>query len=55
METFAEVRNHILESHKLRIDEPFIISFDCRIGDGERRQSVFLAELKTDDGFPCWW
>ncbi len=50
METFAEVRNHILESHKLSIDEPFIISFDCRIGDGERRQSVFLAELKTDDG-----
>ena len=50
METFAEVRNHILGSHKLRIDEPFIISFECPIGDGERCQSVFLAELKTDDG-----
>ena len=50
METFAEVRNHILESHKLRIDEPFIISFECWIDEGERRQSIFLAELKTNDG-----
>ena len=50
METFAEVRNHIREAHKLRIDEPFIISFECQIGDGDRRQSIFLAELKTDDG-----
>jgi hypothetical protein len=50
METFAEVRNHILERHKLRIDEPFIISFEYRIGEGNRRQSIFLAELKTNDG-----
>jgi hypothetical protein len=50
METFSEVRNHILESHKLRIDEPFIISFECQINGGERRQSIFLAELKTGDG-----
>jgi len=50
MDTFAEVRNHIRESHKLRIDEPFIISFECQIDDGDRRQSIFLAELKTDDG-----
>jgi len=49
METFAEVRNHILESNKLRIDEPFIISFEYRVGD-IRRQSIFLAELNTDDG-----
>jgi hypothetical protein len=50
METFSEVRNHILELHKLRIDEPFIISFECQINGGERRQSIFLAELKTGDG-----
>ena len=50
METFAEVRNHIRESHKLRIDEPFIISFECPIGEGDRHQGIFIAELKTDDG-----
>jgi len=50
MDTFAEVRNHIRESHKLRIDEPFIISFECPIGEGDRHQGIFIAELKTGDG-----
>jgi len=50
VETFSEVRNHILESYKLRIDEPFIISFEYPIGDGERHQGIFLAEVKTGDG-----
>jgi hypothetical protein len=50
METFSEVRNHILDSHTLQIDEPFIISFECPIDDAGRRQSMFLAELKASDG-----
>lgn len=54
METFAEVRNHVMASYELGIDEPFIISFDYPIGnnggDSGRRQGVFLAELKTNDG-----
>ena len=50
METFAEVRNHMLASHELNIDEPFILGFEYPIGDAGRRQSVFLAELKTSDG-----
>lgn len=50
MDTFAEVRNHVMERHPLGIDEPFIISFDFPVGDNGRRQGVFLAELKTNDG-----
>lgn len=50
METFAEVRNHILETHKLGTDEPFIISFDYPIKGNDRLQGVFLAELKSNDG-----
>jgi hypothetical protein len=50
METFAEVRMHILNSYKLRIDEPFIISFEVYFEEGDRRQSIFLAELQTNDG-----
>lgn len=50
MDTFAEVRNHVMEHHELTIDEPFIISFDCPIDDSGRLQSIFLAELKTGDG-----
>ncbi|HKJ18251.1 MAG TPA: hypothetical protein VJ984_12935 [Xanthomonadales bacterium] len=50
METFAEVRNHVMQSNGLGIDEPFIVSFDYPVGDQGRKQGVFLAELKTNDG-----
>jgi len=50
METFSEVRNHMLASRELKIDEPFIVSFEYPIENEGRRQSVFLAELKTNDG-----
>jgi len=50
METFSEIRNHMLELYELTIDEPFIISFEYAIEGGNRRQSIFLAELETSDG-----
>ena len=50
METFSEIRNHMLGLHELQIDEPFIVSFEFPIDDGKRRQSMFLAELQTNDG-----
>ena len=49
METFAEVRQHVIDNHKLFIDEPFQIAFDCPVDDSERKQTVFLAELKSSD------
>jgi hypothetical protein len=49
METFAEVRQHVIENHKLFIDEPFQIAFECPIEGSDRKQSVFLAELKSSD------
>ena len=50
METFSEVRNHVLGLYELQIDEPFLLSFEYPIENSERRQSMFLAELKTGDG-----
>ncbi len=50
METFSEVRQHMMDHYELRIDEPFIISFEFPIPGGDRRQSIFLAELETSDG-----
>jgi hypothetical protein len=50
METFSEIRNHMLSLYELQIDEPFIVSFEFDIDDSKRRQSMFLAELKTNDG-----
>ena len=50
METFAEVRNHMMDLYTLEIDEPFIISFEYPIDGGQRRQIIFLAELETERG-----
>lgn len=49
METFAEVRHHILENHTLFIDEPFQLAFDCPVEDDNRKQAIFIAELKAAD------
>jgi len=49
METFAEVRKHVIDNHKLFLDEPFQLAFECPIEESDRRQSVFLAELKSGD------
>jgi hypothetical protein len=49
METFAEVRQHVIQNHKLFIDEPFQIAFEYEIEGNDRKQSVFLAELKSSD------
>jgi len=50
METFSEIRNHMLSLYELKIDEPFIVSFEFPVDGSNRRQSMFLAELKTSDG-----
>jgi hypothetical protein len=50
METFAEVRKHMMDLYPLQIDEPFIISFEYPIRGSGRRQSIFLAELETERG-----
>ncbi len=50
METFAEVRDFVQERHELMIDEPFLLGFECPVGDQGRKQSIFMAEIKADDG-----
>jgi hypothetical protein len=50
METFSEVREHILDEYELKIDEPFIIGFEVPMQQPGRLQSMYLAELQTTDG-----
>ena len=49
METFAEVRKHVMDNHALFIDEPFQLGFEYPIEGSDRKQNVFLAELKSSD------
>jgi hypothetical protein len=50
METFAEVRDHIIRFHSLNLDEPFLLGFEMPMAGSDRLQSMFLAELKATDG-----
>ena len=50
METFTEVRDFVRGKHELIIDEPFLLGFECPVGKDGRKQSIFLAELKSADG-----
>ena len=50
METFAEVRDFVQNNHDLIIDEPFLLGFECPVGQDGRKQSIFIAELKASDG-----
>ena len=50
MKTFAEIRNHVMSHHSLMIDEPFLLGIECPTDEDSRKQSMFLAEIKTSDG-----
>ena len=49
MRHFEAVRSHVGAIHKLRQNEPYIISFDLELADG-RHQGIYLAELEDSDG-----
>lgn len=50
MKTFAEIRDHVMGHHELMIDEPFLLGVEIPMDGGDRRQSMFMAELKASDG-----
>lgn len=50
MHSFEDVRSHIHAHFNLRINDPYLISFDLAIADGKRHQGVYLAELEGEDG-----
>lgn len=49
MQSFEEVRSHINANYALRINDPYLISFDLALNAGTRHQGVYLAELEGDD------
>jgi len=50
MHSFEEIRSSIQARHQLRINDPYLISFDLEIGDGSRHQGLYLAEIEGEDG-----
>ncbi|HEX6832389.1 MAG TPA: hypothetical protein VF132_02545 [Rudaea sp.] len=50
MHSFEEVRSHISARQQLRINDPYLISFDMLTDGGQRHQGLYLAELEGEDG-----
>lgn len=48
MNSFEDVRLHCESRWTLNDNEPYLISFDLPVDKGQRRQSLFLAELRDE-------
>ncbi|HSX61841.1 MAG TPA: hypothetical protein VLF18_16750 [Tahibacter sp.] len=50
MHSFEQIRSHISAKHQLRINDPYLISFDLLLDNGTRHQGIYLSELDHEDG-----
>lgn len=50
MQTFEEIRQHLIKDYLVVHDEPFMLGLELTEPNSGRRQSVFVAELKGGDG-----
>lgn len=50
MQSFEEVRSYISAQQQLRINDPYLISFDLVIEGGKRHQGLYFAEIDAEDG-----
>lgn len=50
MQTFEEIRQHLIKHYAVVHDEPFMLGLELTNRESGRRQSVFAAELKSSDG-----
>ena len=50
MQSFEEVRSHLNARYTLRINDPYLLSFDLMTENGTRHQGLYLAELDSEDG-----
>lgn len=50
MKSFEDIRAHCASRWELSNNEPYLLSFDLPVQSGQRRQSLFLAELEDEQG-----
>ncbi|KRE90799.1 hypothetical protein ASG87_01295 [Frateuria sp. Soil773] len=49
MRHFEAVRSHVGSQHRLRQNDPYLVSFDLALPQG-RHQGIYLAELEDEGG-----
>lgn len=50
MQSFTQIRNHILAHYPVTTDEPFLTCVRLSLNEGRRHQSIFLTEIEHEDG-----
>ena len=51
MQNFEQVRSHVTAAgYRVTVQEPYVLCVELSLDQGSRHQSIFLAELKDDDG-----
>ena len=51
MKNFEQVRSHVASAgYRVTVQEPFVLCVELSLDQGQRHQSIFLAELQDDDG-----
>ncbi|GIX35236.1 MAG: hypothetical protein KatS3mg126_1015 [Lysobacteraceae bacterium] len=50
MQNFEQIRAHVATQYPLTTNEPYLLGLELSIGQGRRRQGIFLAELEGEDG-----
>ena len=50
MRDFEQIRGHLLARYQLTTSEPFLLCVRLSLDQGRRHQSIYLAELETEDG-----
>ncbi|HMB55583.1 MAG TPA: hypothetical protein VKM35_00050 [Arenimonas sp.] len=50
MQNFEQIRSHVQGKYKLTAREPYLVCVELSLDKGKRHQSIFLAELESEDG-----
>ncbi len=50
VQTFEQIRSQVSAKYELRINDPYLISFDLITSHGTRHQGIYFTELEDDDG-----
>lgn len=50
MQTFEQIRSHLLAHYSVISNEPYLVCVRLSLNEGRRHQSIYLSELEHEDG-----
>ena len=50
MQTFEQIRDHVLAHYTIRTDDAYLLGVELSLDQGARRQTIYLTEMQDLDG-----